>query len=43
VTTVQIGTDLTEAEKDQEKEGQDKTSNSLFNMMMSNDIRKLPL
>jgi len=39
VTTVQIGTYLTEAEKDQEKEGQDKTSNSLFNMMMSSDIR----
>ncbi|TLY05410.1 MAG: adenylate/guanylate cyclase domain-containing protein [Thaumarchaeota archaeon] len=30
---------MTEAEKDQEKEGQDKTSNSLFNMMMSSDIR----
>ena len=39
MTTVQIGTDLTEAEKDQEKEGQDKTSNSLLNMMMSSDIR----
>lgn len=39
MATDQIGTGLTKAEKDQEKDGQDKTSNALFDMMMSSDTR----